>query len=370
MMAAALLPATAAADQVAEFYKGNRVRIVVGYAPGGAVDTHARLLARHIGKHIPGHPAVIVQNMPGAGSLVAANYLYAVAPRDGTVLGTFSRDMPMLALLGGNGNVRFDPAKFTWLGSSSSYRDDALVLFVRKGAAVDTIEQARRAEGPALVVGTTGERAQGADVPLALREPAGLNLNLLFGGAAEETASADMPLVLREALGLRLRLISGFPDNNAIDIAIERKEVDGRMAALSAVRAGRPQWLDPDGPMRALVQHGRLSRHPSLADVPTARELAAGDAGRALIELAGIPFMMSRPFAAPPGLPAERAGALQRAFLAVHEDAGYLADAARLGIDVSPIGGERMLELVDGIAGAPVEPREKLRKLLAEGKGG
>jgi tripartite-type tricarboxylate transporter receptor subunit TctC len=365
----ALFGSAASADEVAEFYRGKRIRIIAGSAPGSAEDAHARLLARHLARHIPGAPAIIVQNMPGAGSLVAANYLYAAAPRDGTVLGTFSRDMPMLAVLGENGNVRFDPLKFGWLGSSSSYEGDALLLLVRKDSAVGTIEEVRGAAKRQLVLGATGEHVRGADVPVALREPAGINLNLLFGGAAEEAAGSAIPHLLREALGLELRVIPGFPDSNAIDLAIERKEIDGRMASLSAVRANRPHWLAPSGPMRMLVQFGRAGRHPSLGDVPTARELAADEAARQLIALTEVPFMMSRPYVVPPGVPAMRLAALRSAFLAVHEDPEFRAGAARLGIDVGPTGPDDVVRLIGGIAAAPPELRDRLRRVRA-GNGG
>jgi tripartite-type tricarboxylate transporter receptor subunit TctC len=370
MVAVAALPGPAAcADEVADFYRGKRVRIIAGSAPGSAEDAHARLLARHLGRHMPGASAVIVQNMPGAGSLVAANYLYRAAPSDGTVVGTFSRDMPMLAVLGGNRNVRFDPLKFGWLGASSSYAGDALLLLVRKDAAVATIDEARGVAKRELVLGATGEHVRGADVPVALREPAGINLNLVFGGAAEEAAGSAIPHLLREALGLELRVIPGFPDSNAIDLAIERKEIDGRMASLSAVRANRPQWLAPSGPMRVLMQFGRAARHPGLAEVPTARELAADEAARQLIALAETPFMMSRPYAAPPGVPAMRMAALRSAFLAVHEDPDFRAGAARFGIDVSPIGSDDVLGLIGRIAAATPELRDRLRRART-GNGG
>jgi tripartite-type tricarboxylate transporter receptor subunit TctC len=357
----------AGGDDVAEFYRGKRVRIVAGHVPGSAGDAHARLLARHLGQHIPGAPTVIVQNMPGAGSLVATNYLYAAAPADGTVIGSFSRDMPTLAILGVNSNIRFDPAKFTWLGSSSSYGDDALLLVVRGDSAVGAIEQARDRDKPLLRLGATGEHLRNADVPIAQREPGGLNLNLLFGGAVEEASNNTMPLVLREALGVNLRVISGFPDGNAIDLAIEQNEIDGRMASLAALRASRPLWLVSDGPMRILAQAGRATRHPSLEHVPTARELAMDETGRQLIEIAEIPYAMSRPYAAPPGVPDDRVRALQAAFLAAHDDPEFRASAARIGIDVSPIGPEAVQELIARIAAAPPEIRDRLRRLSARG---
>src|SRR3712207_6564925 len=128
----ALASMHAQADPVADFYNGKQINIVVGYGPGGGNDVYARLLARHMAKHIPGNPTIVVQNMPGAGSLRAVNYLYNVAPKDGTVFGTFARTMPLLSAIGGNPNVQFDAKKFTWLGSSSSYVNDAYILFVRR----------------------------------------------------------------------------------------------------------------------------------------------------------------------------------------------------------------------------------------------
>src|SRR5262249_21063401 len=129
------LPGACAAG-VADFYRGRQVSLIVGFGPGGGYDAYARLVARHIGKYIPGNPNVVVQNMPGAGSLRAANYIYSVAPKDGTAFGLFARDMVLIALLGGDRNVAFDPRKFTWLGSSSSYAHDAYVLMLRKDAPV------------------------------------------------------------------------------------------------------------------------------------------------------------------------------------------------------------------------------------------
>ena len=141
---AALTVPQAGAETVAEFYKGKQINLVVGYGPGGGYDVYARVVGRHIGKHIPGRPAVVVQNMPGAGSLRSVNWLYNVAPKDGTAIAHFARNMPLLGMLGGNPNVQFDARKFTWLGSSSSFQDDAYMLIVRTDAPVKTIEEARR----------------------------------------------------------------------------------------------------------------------------------------------------------------------------------------------------------------------------------
>jgi tripartite-type tricarboxylate transporter receptor subunit TctC len=344
VLLAALVLATAStrADTVADFYRGKQVSLIVGYGTGGGYDVYGRLFARHLGRHIPGTPNVVVQNMPGAGSLRAVNHLYNTAPKDGTALATFGRDMPLIGVIGHNPNARFDVRKFTWLGSSSSYANDAYFLFVRADAAVKSIEDARRPGGPPLILGGTGEGSSGNDVPL----------------------------VLRDALGLNIRLISGYPDGNGLFLAVDRKELDGRLVGLSATQSSHPQWLKPEGGMRILLQFARVTRHPQFPGVPTARELALNARARALIELAELPNRLSRPFAAPPGVPQERAAALQAAFLAVHKDPLYLEDAGRLKVDVSPIGGAEVLRVINEIAGVPPELLEHMRRLMSEHKGG
>jgi tripartite-type tricarboxylate transporter receptor subunit TctC len=339
---ALLAPASAQADAVADFYKGKVVSLVVGYGSGGGYDVYGRLVAAHLGKYIPGNPTVVIQNMPGAGSLRSVNYLYNTAPKDGTVLGTFARDMPLLGIIGNNANVRFDPRKLTWLGSSSSYANDAYLLITRRDAAVKSIAEARASGGPPLVLGATAEGATGNDIST----------------------------VLRDALGLHIRLIAGYPDSNALFLAADRKETDGRFVGLSAVSSSHAEWLRPDSAMHVLLQFARTTRHPQFADVPTARELAQNDRARALIELAELPYRLSRPFAAPPGLPPDRAKALQAAFLAVHQDPQYLDEAQRLKVDVSPIGGEEVLRAIDGIAGAPPDLLDYMKKLLSDNKNG
>jgi len=316
--------------------------VIIGYGPGGGYDLFARLLARHLGRYIPGNPTVVVQNMPGAGSLRATNFLYTAAPRDGSVIGGFARDMPLLAILRANAAAVFDPRKFTWLGSSSDFSRDAYILMVRKDAPANSVADARRPGGPPIVL----------------------------GGTAEGTSGNDIPLVLRDALGINLKLVTGYPDNGAIFLAVDRGEVNGRTADLSTMRSLRPEWLLPDGGMRAIVQFARATRHPEFADVPTARELAPDQDARALIEFAELSYKMSRPFAAPPGVPADRAEALRQAFDAVHSDRQYLEDAAKLKVEVSPIGGQEVLQTIDRISGAPPNILDHLKRLIMGGKGG
>jgi tripartite-type tricarboxylate transporter receptor subunit TctC len=334
--------APARADAVADFYKGKQVNLIVGYGPGGGYDVYGRLVARHIGRHIPGNPSVVVQNMPGAGSLRAANYIYSAAPKDGTVFGIFARNMPLLGIIGGNANVQFDAKKFTWLGSSSSFITDAYLMIVRGDAPVKTIEDARRPGGPQLVLGGTGEGATGNDVPI----------------------------MLRDTLGLNIKLITGYPDSNALFLAIDRGEIQGRTTDYSSIRTSRPEWLRPNSGMNVLLQFARTTRHPDLPNVPTARELASTDAARSLIELGELPYTLARPFAAPPGIPADRTKALQEAFLAVHKDPQLLEEAAKLQLDITPIGGDEVLAHIERMSKAPPDQLDYIRRLLAENKGG
>ena len=343
LLFAALATSRAPADTIEDFYRGKRLTITVGYGPGGGYDVFARLLARHLGRFIPGNPQIIVQNMPGAGSLIAANYLYAIAPKDGTAFGLIARDMPLLGLIGHNANVQFDPRKFNWLGSSSNFSDDAYVMIVRNDAPVQSIGEMRQHGGPVTVLGGTADGATGGDVPR----------------------------ILQEALGLNIKLVLGYRDSAAVFLAMERGEVSGRTTDLSAIQSTRPDWLKPGSGYHLLVQYARLTRHRDFPDVPTARELAVTDGGRALIEFTETPLLtMARPYAAPPGVPDDRVKALQTAFLATHHDPQFLDEAARLGIYVSPVSARDIARGIEQMSQASPELFDQLRKLLAGGKGG
>ena len=338
VLAAVTAASGQAQDSVEAFYKGRQLNLIVGYGPGGGYDLAARLVARHIGRFIPGYPSVTVQNMVGAGSLRAANYLYGAAPKDGATFGLFGSDIPMIGLIGVNPAVQFDARKFTWLGSSSSFRDDAYVLIVRADARSPSIAEARRPGRAPLVLGGTGEGARDADVPK----------------------------ILRDALGLNIRQVLGYPDSPSILLAIERGELEGRTFDLSAVRTARPDWLKRNSGFNVLLQFARVARHSDLPDVPTARELARDDEARELIAFSETPLLTTaRPFAAPPGVPHERAKALQAAFLAVHRDPQFLEEAGKLGIDVSPVSADEVLLGIDRLARAPPSVFAYMKRLLA-----
>jgi hypothetical protein len=303
----AFVTSPARADAVSDFYKGKTITVIVGYGTGGGYDVFARLLARHLGKHIPGNPAVTVQNMPGAGSMRAVNALYNTAPKDGTTIGMFGRDMPLVAILGTNPGVQFDPRKFVWLGSASDFSNDAYLLMVRKDGPVQSIEEARRPDSQPITLGVTGEGSTGTDIPI----------------------------LLRDTLGFKFKLVSGYPDNGAIFLALERNEVNGRTVDLSSITSLKPDWLKSDSPMRFLVQLARATRHPMF-----------------------------------PNVPEDRARALQAAFMAVHKDKEYLADAEKMRVEISPVSGEAVMNAINKIANAPPELLDYLRKLHSDEKKG
>jgi tripartite-type tricarboxylate transporter receptor subunit TctC len=330
----------ALADPIADFYRNNQVSIFVGYGPGGGYDLYARLVARHLGKHIPGEPAMVVQNLPGAGSLRAANYIYTTASNDGTAIATFARNMSVMGVLGGHASVRFDPRKFTWLGSTSSYQNEAYILWVRKDSPMKNLEDARRPGGPEIVI----------------------------GGTADGSTDTDVAMLIKQTVGINLRVVRGYPGSAEINLAVERGEVGGRFIGTSAVASTLPGWLRPDGPVRPLLQFARTTRLPEFANVPTAREVARDERGRQLIELAEIPYMLlSRPFVAPPGVPAERAKALQRAFVEMAKDPDFLAEAEKLHADVSPVGATEAMQMIERLASAPADLKEAMRKLQGGG---
>jgi tripartite-type tricarboxylate transporter receptor subunit TctC len=345
-IAGALLSPLAVAraqSAVADFYRGKQITLIVGYGPGGGYDITARLVARHLGKYIPGNPDVVVQNMPGAGSMRAANYTYVNAPKDGTSFALIARDMPLLGLLGADPNVQFDVRKFGWIGSSSSYANDAYILVLGPKAPVTSIAEARRPDTPPLVLGGTGQ-----------------------GGT-----DADVPKILRDTIGIRIKQVLGYTSTPSIVLAVERGEVDGRMFDYSYVATSRPQWLKPDSGFHILVQFARRTRHPDLPNVPTARELALDAKARELIVFAETPLLtMARPYVAPPDIPADRLAALRTAFEAAHRDLQFLAEGQKLGVDISPVGAEAIDHALDDMAHASPEVFAYMKRLMAGANAG
>jgi tripartite-type tricarboxylate transporter receptor subunit TctC len=331
-LAAALTTHQARAAGVEEFYKGKTVSLVIGYSVGGGYDAYGRLLARHLGKYIPGQPSIVPQNMTGAGSLKAANYIYSVAPKDGLAIGTFSRSQGIAPLLG---KAEFDSTKFSWLGSVT---DEVSLCITRHDSAVKTF-------GDFLAAPST------------------------FGGEGAGSDPNIFALLYRNVFGAKVKLVTGYPGTNEIQLATERGEVDGLCGLSWSTLKGRyPHWLK-ERKANILVQAG-IKKEAELPNVPAATDLAKEPEQRQILNLILIGQAMARPFAAPPGVPDERARALQAAFLAVHRDPKFLEEAHKLGLDISPAGAADVMRNIDQMTQAPPGVLEYMRKLFGSHKGG
>src|SRR5215469_2809172 len=301
---ATFAPTSVRCDDVSDFYAGKTVQLVIGYAAGGGYDDYARMLGRHLARHIPGHPTVVVQNMPGAGSIRAANYLYNIAPKDGTVFGGFARGIFLDPLLGRAEAMRFTPAKFGWLGSISN---DAGVCAFRSDAGIESWAdmQTKRYK-----IGATG------------------------AGADSDVFSN----LLRKMFNLPMQLVLGYQSAAETVLAIQRKEVDGRCGWSWSTLSTRNRELWLSKQIRVVLQLSS-QRIAELADVPTVLEVADSPGQQAILKLIVARQTMARPFVAPPGLPPDRLAALRSAFDATMQDPEFLADARRLDLDVRPVTG-------------------------------
>ncbi|HTI88188.1 MAG TPA: tripartite tricarboxylate transporter substrate-binding protein [Alphaproteobacteria bacterium] len=313
----------ARADAIADFYKGKTVSMIVGYAPGGINDISARLVGRYIVKHIPGEPNLVVNNMPAASGIAAINHMYNVAQKDGSVISIIGRAIPQLAYMN-DPNIRFDPNKFVWLGSISSYADDAYPIFIMADRPIKSWEELKL-PGKKIVLGAVGPGST----------------NLTFA------------LIAKDTLHLNIDVIRGYTGAAPLFLAMQRGEIDGQVVGLGSLKAGQ-KTLWEQHKFRGLIQFGRTTRHRDLPDAPTGRELAAGDPDAlALIAFSEAPFYMALPFIAPPNVPADRARALQDAFMATMKDPGFVAEAQKLDLDVSPIDGAAVAKLVHDMASTP-----------------
>jgi tripartite-type tricarboxylate transporter receptor subunit TctC len=317
-----LLAQPATAQTVEEFYKGRSITLLVGVAPGGINDLSARLVSRHLGRFIPGNPTFVVQNSPGAGGISAANRLFNDSAKDGSFIAKIERAVPQLAIQGDK-NVSFDPVKLTWLGSVSSYKDDAYLMLVN-------------ANHPAK--GVAGLKKPGISVTL--------------GGDTTASSNLIFALIARDVLSLNVKVVRGYHGAAPMFLAMQRGELDGQMVGLSSTRTGQKDLWEKKA-FKPLMHFGRTTRLPEFPEVPTGRELTNDPEALALIEFAELPFLMSLPFAAPPGIPADRAAALQNAFAAMSKDPEFVTEAQKLGFDVSPIDGNAVLTMIAKSAATP-----------------
>ena len=315
------LASPAHAQSVEEFYRGKTVTMLVGFTAGGGYDLYARVLGRHIGRHIPGNPQVVVQNMPGAGSLKATQYVYSVAPKDGTVLATVSRGMATEPLLT---NANFDATKLTWIGSVTS---ETSICATWQSAAVKTWDDMFKRE-------------------------------FTLGGSAVGADPDTFALILRNVFGAKVKLVTGYPGGNDINLAMERGEVDGRCGWSWSSLKSLKQWLPKVSP---LVQFA-LEKNADIPEVPFALERASNEEQRQVLRLLVAGQYLGRPFFSTPDVPADRNQALRAAFDATMKDAEFLAETGKLDLEVTPASGKAIDAFLAGLYGTP---KEVVRKAAA-----
>ena len=307
---------------VEDFYRGRSITILVGFTAGGGYDLYARVLARHIGRHLPGNPAIVVQNMPGAGSLKATQFVYGVAPKDGTVLATVSRGMVTEPLLTG---AKFDATKLTWVGSVTS--ETSLCATWQTSAVKSWPDMFAR--------------------------------EFTLGGSATGADPDTFALILRNVFGAKVKLVTGYPGGNDINLAMERGEVDGRCGwSWSSIKSQK--WLR-DGKIHPLVQFG-LETNADIPDVPLALDRANGDEQRRVLRLLVAGQFIGRPFFAPPDIPADRKAALRAAFDATMKDRQFLDEAQKIDLEITPI---TAAAIDDFLAEVYRTPPEVVRKAVA-----
>ncbi len=327
----AALTAPASAQDGGSFFAGKTVRIVVGFGPGGGYDIYARVLGRHLGRHVPGVPAVVVQNMAGAGSLKAANFLFNVAPRDGTVLATFARGIVFEPLIGHLDGAQFEAPRFNWIGSVS---DEVSVCAVNASRGIATWRDMLTTR---TVIGASGA---GAD-------------------------SDVFPIVLRNLFHLPMRIVTGYPGGADLNLAMERGEIDGRCGwSWTSLLSRNREWLT-GGRIRITLQIG-LTKHEDLPDVPLIADLVSDQSQAAALRLIVSRQAIARPFAAPPDVPPERIETLRQAFDSTMRDPDFLAEMRSQTLEVRPLGGDAIQTLMRDIYASPPEVVRLAREIMVD----
>jgi tripartite-type tricarboxylate transporter receptor subunit TctC len=319
--------APAQAQTVEEFYKGKTIDLVISFTAGGGYDAYARLVARHMGDHIPGKPTIVPRNMPGGGGRVAANYLFNVARKDGTVLAVIDQSLP-LEQARGDKTIQFDSTKFNWIGNPAAENNTTVTWHT---SPVKTIEDAKKQEIP---IGATGNNT-----------------------------SAQFPKAMNALVGTKFKVVFGYPGGNDINLAMERGEVAGRGSnSWGSWKGTRPDWIR-DKKINILVQIG-LKKTADLPDVPLLMDLAANPDDKAVLRLLSSPTAIGRPVLAPPGVPADRVKALRAAFDAMLKDPAFIEEAKKQNLDIEPVSGEELQQIVAEIAGVPKASIDRLNEII------
>jgi tripartite-type tricarboxylate transporter receptor subunit TctC len=313
------------AGPVEDFYQGKQIRFIIASATGGDYDQWSRLIARYLGKYIPGNPTIIPQNMPGGGQIIATNHLFNAAPQDGSVIGMIGRNLPNDALLKKEG-VRFDPLKFNWLGSPELTNRVCVAL---EGAPVQKVQDLFQNE-------------------------------LLVGGAGAGTAVSTTPTLLARLLGMKFKLVEGYGSSQAVLLAMERGEVQGICQSLSSLRGSRPDWFQ-SGKLKVLFN---TERHPVPGlNAPSVFDFAKTDEQRKILSLYTSSVELGRPIVAPPGVPKERVEALRKALSDALKDPDLLDEAKKQGMEMTYVSGPDIETLIADLMSTPSDIVDKMRGL-------
>jgi tripartite-type tricarboxylate transporter receptor subunit TctC len=318
LAAALLAPAPAAAQ--ADFYKGKTIDLVISTGVGGGLDANARVVARHLADHIPGNPTIVPRNMPGAGHIRAANFVFSQAPRDGTVIATFIPVFVLAQILDRSKGIQFDPANFNWLASTSSSNT---TVYTWHGANVRSVADATKRE-------------------------------VLMGGTGVGSYTIIYPTIMNSLIGTRFKLVTGYQSTAEIGLAMERGEIEGRAGNnFNSIKAESAEWLKT-GKIVLITQIG-LERDPEYPDLPLMTDLAKSDDDRQVLKLFSTDVVIGRPFVTSPGVPAERVALLRKAFDEMLVDPAYLDDSKKAALDVTPIAGAKIQTLVASLVHTPAD---------------
>lgn len=327
----ALACATSArAQDVADFYRGKTLTIYVGFSAGGGYDSYARLLARHLARHVPGNPSTVVQNMPGGGSVRLANFIYEAAPRDGTVIGTFARATPFAPLTGQAG-ANFDAARYSWIGSMT---DETHVCIAASATGFEKLEDAKSRE-------------------------------LVLAATIPSDDVSQVPKLLNGLFGTRFRVVTGYPGGTDMNLAIERGEVQGRCGlSWTTFKAGYRPWLD-EKRVRVFLQVA-MTKHADLPDTPLLPDLARNAEETQILKFFAARQLIARPFFGAPGAPVDRVAALREAFMKTMADPAFLAEAAKAEMEINPQDGAKVEALIREIYAMPKEIARRAEALAGQ----
>jgi len=320
MLSAGLAMAPVPAAAQAEFYKGKAIDLVISTGVGGGLDANARVVARHLAGHIPGNPTIVPRNMPGAGHIRAANFVFNQAPKDGSVIATFIPIFVLAQVLDRSKSIQFDPANFNWLVSTSSSNT---TVYVWHTSSVKSVEDATRRE-------------------------------VLMGGTGVGSYTIMYPTVMNSVLGTRFKLVTGYQSTAEIGLAMERGEIEGRAGNnFNSLKAESGELLRA-GKLRLITQIG-LERDPEFPDLPLLTDFAKSEQDRQTLKLFSTDVVIGRPFVTSPGVPAERVALLRKAFDEMLNDTAYLEDSRKAGLDVTPVAGAKVQAIVADLVHTPAD---------------